>query len=231
MLLPLLAALIAAALATPVAQPAGAEPALVEEVVAVVRNPPGGPARVITLTRLTEEARIVLASRGAVEAASRPIDVGVLRATLQWLLDQTLLADEAARLQVAEVSRDQAAAELRRFQARFADMAAYARFLEAAEIGDEEISAALARTLRVGRYLDTRLGRGPAVPDDDVARYARDHGLSVESPAAREAVRARLGEARVEAAVRDLLSEIRGRSDIRILDPALRGPAPAGEGK
>jgi hypothetical protein len=213
--------------AEPAASPARAVfgPELVEEVVAVVRNPLGAPARAITLTRLVEEARIVLASRGAVEAAARPIDAEVLRATLQWVLDQTLLADEAGRLQVAEVSRDQLAAEVARFRGRFPNATAYDRFLATVELSDEEVSAVLARMIRVERYLETRVGRGGAIGDEEVRQYARERGLPVDSRETREAVRARMGEARVESAVRELVAELRGRADIRILDPDLVGPA------
>jgi hypothetical protein len=202
---------------------------VVEEVVAVVRNPLGAPPRVITLTRLVEEARIVLASKGAVQAATRPIDAQVLRATLEWVVDQTLLSDEAGRLQVAEVTRDQATAELTRFRGRFPDETAYAHFLDATELTDEEVASVLARMLRVDRYLETRVGRGGVVPDEELRQYALERGISVESRAAREAVRARLGEVRVEAAVRELLVGLRSRADVRILDAEL-GPARAREG-
>lgn len=211
------------ALAAAPAPDAGA-PTVIEEIVAVVRNPPGAPPRAITLTRLTEEARIVLVSRGAVEAAFRPIDDKALAATLAWLLDQTLLADEAARLQIAEVSREQAAAELRRFQARFPDRAAFSRFLVASALTEEEVSGVLARTLRVDRYLETRLGKGAAVEETDVAAFAQQRGLPLESRAAREAVRARLAELRMGTAVQELLAELRGRADVRILVPALVPP-------
>jgi hypothetical protein len=215
--------LLALTAATPTpAEPRGAASAVVEEVVAVVRNPAGASPRTITLTRLVEEARIILASSGAMEAALRPIDDQMLRATLEWVLDQTVLADEAARLQVAEVSREQVAEELARFRGRFPDAAGYARFLASTELSDEEVGAVLARKLRVERYLETRLGRGGMVADDEVQRYARETGLSVESRAMREAVRARLGEVRVEAAVRELVTDLRGRADIRVLDPGLR---------
>jgi hypothetical protein len=227
MLVPLLLALtVAGPTSTDLrASGAGGGAEVVEEVVAVVRNPLGSPPRVITLTRLVEEARIVLASRGAVEAAVRPIDSQLLRATLEWVLDQTLLSDEAGRLRVAEVTRDQVAAELVRFRARFPGAAAYARFLSSAELTDEEVSSVLARMLRVDRYLETRVGRGGTVADEDVQQYARERGLSVESRAARDAVRARMSEARVDSAVRDLVSELRGRADIRFLDPELAGAA------
>lgn len=226
MVLPLLLALAAASPAPPVAASPGA---VLEEIVVVLRNPVGAPPRVITLTRLTEEARIVLVSRGAVEAGFRPIDARALRATLEWVVDQTLLADEAARLQVAEVTRDQADAELARFRARFPDAATYRSFLASAQLGEEEISAVLGRMLRVERYLETRVGRGGAVPDAEVLRWARDRGLSVETTVAREAVRARMGEERVELAVRELVAELRGRADVHVVDAEVLGPA-AGEG-
>ena len=225
--------MLALLLSLAVAAPKAAEPAVLEEVVAEIRNPAGAQARVVLLSRLTAEARIAMISRGAVEAASRPIDAPALRATLSWLVDQTLLADDAARLQIAEVTHEQAAAEVARFQARFPDRRDYLRFLASSELTDEEVSAALVRTLRVERYLESRAGRGSFVADGEVADYVREHGLSAETQSAREAVRARMREARVEAAVRELLAELRGRAEVRILDPELAAPAsrpPAGEG-
>jgi hypothetical protein len=210
------------------AQPAGApEATIVEEVVAVVRSPTGAPPRPVTLSRLTEEARIVLVSRGAVDAAFRPIDDRALGATLEWLVDQLLLSDEAARLQIAEVSRDQAAAELGRFRARLGDEAAWARFLASTGLTEDEVAAVLARMLRVDRYLETRLGKGGAVEDAEVVAYARERKLSIESRAGREAVRARVAEQRLEAALQALLAELRSRADVRIIEPRL---APAGKG-
>jgi len=224
-----LVALLTIALAAQPAAPAAVEPAgeVAEEIVAVVRNPPGAAPRLVSLTRLTDEARIVLVSRGAAEAAFQAIDLPALRATLGWLIDQTLLSDDAARLRVAEVDRDGAAAELRRFRARFVDASAYARFLASAELSEEEVAAVLLRTLRVDRYLETRIGRGAAVADDEVQAYVRDHELAATTRAAREAVRARIAQGRVDAQVRALLAELRSRADVRVLDPALAPPAEA----
>ena len=88
--------LLALALAaSPTASPASR---VVEEIVAVVRNPASAPPRVVTLTKLTEEARIALVSRGAIGAATGPLDREALRAALEWLLDQMLVADEAGQL-------------------------------------------------------------------------------------------------------------------------------------
>ena len=153
-MLPLLAA---ALLAAPAAAPRDAR--VVEEIVAVVRNPPGAAPRVVTLTKLAEEARIALVSRGAVDAASRPLDAEALRAALDWLVDQMLLADEASRLGLEEVDRDAVAAAVGRFRAQFRTPIGYARFLATSELTEEELSATLARMVRVERYVQSRVGR------------------------------------------------------------------------
>jgi hypothetical protein len=227
-MLPLLLAALAVAPSGAAAPPGATE--VIEEVVAVVRDPSGAPPRIITLTRLVEEARIALVSRGAVEAASRPIDRQTLRATLEWVLDQTLIADEAARLQLTEVDRESVAAELRRFRARFPDRDAYARFLASSELSEEEVAVVLARPLKVGGYLASRARRGGAVADEEVEEYVRANGLAAQSRAAREAVRARIAEARVDAQVRALVAEVRSRADVRILDRDLAAPPRPAEG-
>src|SRR5512144_3294745 len=95
-------ALLAACLLAPVlpAAPEGRDPRIVEQVVAVVRTPASTQPRVITLTRLEEETRIALISRGATGAADAELDAPALRAGLEWLVDQTLLLEEVIRLQV-----------------------------------------------------------------------------------------------------------------------------------
>jgi len=215
---PLLAAALLATQA-----PAPRDARVVEEIVAVVRNPPGAAPRVVTLTKLAEEARIALVSRGAVDAASRPLDAEALRAALDWLLDQMILADEAARLGLEEVDRDAVGAALRRFRGQFPSPAAYARFLETSELTEEELSATLARMVRVERYVQSRVGRAARVSDEEVTRYLEAHGARADPGPARDAARAQLEEEQVRAQVGALLAELRGRADLRVLSPPRGG--------
>ncbi len=198
------------------AAPAPAGERVVEEIVAVVRNPPNAPARVVTLTKLTDEARIALVSRGATEAATGPLDREALGAALEWLLDQMLLADEAARLRIAEVERGEVLSELARFKGRFASPAGYERFLSANEIREEELLVTLGRMVRVRRYLESRVGRGARVTDDEVDRWLRERGKE-DGAVARDAVRAHLVEEKARAQVKDLLADLRGRARIKIV--------------
>lgn len=209
---------------TPGPDAAAAAPAgrVVEQIVAVVRNPAAGAPRPITLTRLVEEARVALVGQGALEAATAPLDPAALRAALRWLVDQWLVAEEAARLGVDEVARDELAGEQERFRGRFPDAAAYQRFLEAADLSEEEVAVTLARGLRVQRYLDSRVGRSARVGDDELARALAARGLAAEAPGAREAVRAKLRDDKAAAQVRQILADLRTRADVRILAADLR---------
>jgi hypothetical protein len=205
------ALLLALALAAPGAG------TVVEEVVAVVRSPPSAPARVVTRTKLVEEARIALVSRGATAAATGPLDRAALRAALEWLLDQMLVSDEAAKLRLDEVDGEEVRAELRRFQDRFATFAAYEGFLQRCELSEDELIATLTRMVRVERYVKGRVGRAARVGEDEIDRWLRERGVSAAPPAARQAARDHLVEERAAAQVRELLAELRSRADIRII--------------
>ncbi|HEY6006652.1 MAG TPA: hypothetical protein VIV57_27475 [Anaeromyxobacter sp.] len=222
----LLAALALALAAAP------AEPGerVVEEIVAVVRNPPSAPPRVVTLTKLTEEARVALVSRGAVAAATGPLDRAALRAALEWLLDQMLVADEAARLRIDEVPREDVLEELRRFRGHFPVAADYARFLSANELTEEELVVMLARMVRVQRYVESRVGRTARVADEEVDAWLRDRGHPAAPGPAREAARAQLSEERARAQVKDLLADLRSRAEIRVREPFRASPAGTGAG-
>jgi hypothetical protein len=196
---------------------------VVEQVVAVLRNPAGAQPRPILRSRLEQEARVALVDRGAIEAATAPLDAAALQAGLRWLVDQLLVADEAARLQVGEVTQEEQQAALRRFRERFPGEAAYRRFLESADLPEEDRVVTLARELRVQRYLESRVGRSARVGEEEVRRFLEAQGATLESPEAREAVRARLSVEKAQAQVKQLLSDLRGRADVRVLVPELAG--------
>ncbi len=199
----------------------GADPQIVEQVVAVVRTPASTQPRVITLTRLQEEARIALVSRGGTGAAEGELDGAALRAGLEWLIDQILLLDEVVRLQVFEVERSDVLEELRRFQGRFASPLAYRAFLGRVDITEEELLVVLRRMLRVQRYVDSRVSAAGRVREADVDRWLQERKIdprASERTAVRNTVRAELSERRTEREVKALLAELRARATIRVLE-------------
>jgi hypothetical protein len=207
--------------AAPPAGGAGVE-RVVERVVAVIRNPLGSAPRPLTLTRLDEEARVALVGRGGSSAAEATLDAAARRATLHWLIDQWLVADEALRLKVDDVPGPEVQAALQAFRQRFPDEAAYRRFLAHTELPEEELLSILARGLRVQRFLDNRLGRGARVSEEEVTNWLAGQGTPAPTPGEREAARARLAGERVQGQVRQVLADLRGRADVRVLLPELR---------
>jgi hypothetical protein len=226
----LAASLLLASAAAPVAT-AEPEGRVVEAVVAVLRNPPGAAPRVVTLTRLDAEARVALVARGWPQAAFQPLDREALRAGLAWLLDETIVADEAARLRLHEPTAAELAAGLRAFRSAFREPREYARFLEETALAEEEIVAVIARSLRARRFVESRVGRAAVVAEDDVDAYLTSRGLTARSSEAREAVRDRIADERASAQARSVVAELRARADVRILDPSLRPPPVAREGR
>lgn len=198
------------------AEPPGGQ--IVDQVVAVVGTR-AGEARVITLTKVTEEGRIALVSRGGTEAAFARLDGAVLRASLDWYVDQLLLHDEAVRLQVFEVDQATALAELARFKAEFPDPKNYKAFLVEIDVGEEDLLASLRRSIRVRRYLESRMGRLRASPGEVAAWYAA-HAVEFGGRTLAEVsdeIAARLSASRADAETKVLLADLRGRADIRVL--------------
>jgi hypothetical protein len=202
------------------AGPKAGEGRRLDEVVATVKTP-GGAKVVITLTQLTEEARIVLVSRGALGAAERDLDGPALKAALAWLLDQTVLLEEASRLQVFEVERSDALAELKRFRERFPAGDSYGHFLARTGLDEEQLLSVLKRTVRVQRYLDSRVRLLARVRDSEAEAYYKERqadfpGRSFEQ--VKEAVKAHIAEERVKAEVSQIVSDLRTRAEIRVLE-------------
>jgi hypothetical protein len=196
--------------------PAGGR--VVDSVVAVVATR-GREARIVTLSKVVEEGRIALVSRGGIEAATAALDGAVLRASLDWYVDQLLLHEEAVRLQVFEVDREAALAELARFKAQFATPREFKAFLYEIDATEEELTSSLRRNLRVRRYLESRLGRLRPTPREIEAWYQAHAADYAGQPLAEvtEEIGARLSAARADAETRALLADLRRRADIRIL--------------
>lgn len=191
---------------------------VVDEVVAVVATR-GREAHVVTLSKVAEEGRIALVSRGGMNAATSTLDGAVLRASLDWFVDQLLLHEEAVRLQVFEVDREAAVAELARFKGAFATPRAFKAFLFEIALTEEELTATLRRSLRVRKYLESRLGRLRPTPREIEAWYAAhasDYGGRPLEQVTEE-ITARLAAGKADFETRSLLADLRARADIRIL--------------
>ena len=97
----------------------------------------------------------------------------------------------------------------------------YRAFLASADVSEEELMVALRRMLRVQRYLDSRVRHAARVVEADVEAYYKAHETDFAGRGVgevRDVIRAHLGEERLQAEVKALVTELRGRVEIRVLE-------------
>jgi len=186
-----------------------AERRLIDEVVAVVD------AHSITLSEVAAETRVRLVSQGAV-ASAVPLDRRILAASLRKTIEERVVLAEMQRLKLFDLEPGELESLLARFRARFASKADYEAFTRAVELTDEEIGAILARELRVARYLDNRLDLAAQLRDSELDEATRGQKLS---PAEREELRRRLSQEKYQRLLGELLTDLRKRATVRVLDP------------
>ena len=189
------------------AQPAAGERKLVDEVVAVVD------AHSITLSELSAETRIHLVEQQGARVADAIPDRALLAASLRRLVEERVILAEVDRLRLFDLDRAEVDGALARFRARFATVEAYDRFLEKIEMSSDEVASALARDLRVARYLDNRLKLAAQVRDGELDEAMRAF------PGDRASLRQKLAREKYERLLEALLGDLRRKADVRILDP------------
>ncbi len=200
---------------------------LVDAVVAVVGR------RIVTLSQLRTEARLSLAEHGAVEEADGQLGDELLAATLDLVIGEDLVEEEASRLQIFDVPMAETQAALEALSARFPSQAAFQAFLARHGIRAEAARAILRRGLRAQRYIENRL-RLELAAQEGPGRLsgASRGGLDAARPAGRLADAALTGPAispaiheekdyfqhrKVEALATGLLNDLRARARVRVL--------------
>lgn len=208
-----------------VAGAARAERVLVDGVAAVVGR------RVITLTEVETEGRMVLVNRAGAKGLEQPIDDSFRRSVLDYLLVQELLVQEARRVHGLTISEAEVDKGVATFKARFGGARSFHAFLEETGADEEAVRTIVRRDLTVRALLSRVLEPAPPVADEDARRFLADNpGLlagaseEIRREAAREAVASREREARFAAYVEGL----KQATEVRIVAAyARREAAPA----
>jgi hypothetical protein len=215
---------LALALATSLAPSATAQPApiVVEGFAAVIGGAAPGPGVDLVLRSDVElRARIVLAGR----AADRPLPLGpiprdLLRAVLDEVVGQLLIAREAERVRVAEPTEAQIALERRRLEELAGGAARLRELVRAVGAAASEIDVIARRRATVVVFLDANLEGTTVITDAQVERaFAAGGHPFAEQPLeeAREPLRAWLARQALERAVRRWVGVLRGRTVVRVL--------------
>lgn len=216
---------------------------IVDRVVAVVRlrsgvsgrsvPEPGAtplPADVITLSGLDFEARVALVQRGAIRAATEPLDEDALKGALEYAISERLLAGEADALDAWRVEGSEVESAVRALRARFGSPADFAAFLARHEADEQALARVLERSLRASKVLDSKVRLRAQVSEADVRRYYDAHraelGKSYEE--VRAALREKLVRDRYQQLAEAELEQLRRTHDVRRVAPFARRRGSAG---
>ncbi len=185
--------------------------AIIDRVVAVIDGTP------ITLSELDFEARVALLSRGAIRAATEPLDDETLASALEYAISERLQADEANKLQAWRVEPAEVEAAVRAFRERFASPAEFEAFLARHEADLQQLGSVLERGLRASRMLESKVRLRAQVSEAEVRSYFDAHRseLSGTWEELRLPLKEKLVRERYQKLVQVELEQLRRTHDVR----------------
>ncbi len=186
---------------------------LVDEVVAAVAT------QTIMLSEVRAEARIQLLETHGPGAAALAPSRGLLAATLQRMIDQRLVLLEMDSLRTFELDKVEVEAALSRFRGRFGSLAVYEAFTRQQDLTDEEVGQVLARQIRYARYIDSKVKLAGAVRQGEAEELCAKELRRPPAPAELDACAHKLLLERYRRVTEEVLTELKKRVDVRILDP------------
>lgn len=173
--------------------------------------------RVITLSELEFEARVIIVNAGGAEAAFAPLDHETLARSLNTLIDHRLATLEADKLDAYSLEPGELERALAAFRSRFPSEARYREFLERNEVETVDVGEVLKRAMRAQRALDARLRLKAQVSEAEAQQYRVAHPEFKD--VALEILRQRLFAQRFQNLVHDELAVARRSVDVRLLGP------------
>jgi hypothetical protein len=173
--------------------------------------------RVITLSQLEFETRILLVNAGGAGAAFMPLDHDALKAGLNAIIDERLATLEADKLEAYPVEAEEIEKAIADFRARFPSEAKFKEFLVRNEADLEDVGRVLGRSLRARRALEGKLRLRVQVTAEEVAAAKAAQPQLKDVPDA--TVKQRLVNERFQKLVKQELEAARREVDVRLLGP------------
>jgi hypothetical protein len=193
----------------------------VDGVAAVVGGVAPGPGTIAIYRSDVElRARLALLRAGAEAAALGPLPSSLLRASLEEVIGEALIASESARLSLAQPSADDVRRERERLALSVGGEAKLKRLVSALAVPESELRAIAERRAVVSAFLTANLeGTLEVTPLELEKAYAEQaHPFGSESfEAVRDQLRAWLVQRRVEAAVARWVESLKQRTPMRRL--------------
>jgi hypothetical protein len=211
----------AAALAQPPKAAALAPPVLIDGLAAVLGGTqPGDTARAILLGDVELSARLSLLARDPERAVLGELPGSLLRATLDELLGEQLIAAEAERMQIVAPSGVEVASELAAIEEEAGGERAVLRLLARLDASRLELEAMARRRALIGAFLRANLeGIGTVTERDIETRLAADAAryAALEPDRAHAAAKAVIEREALRRNIERWVRVLRARTPVRIL--------------
>ena len=188
-----------------------AQPRLIDRSVALIDG------RVLTLSELQFEARVLLIHGGGVEAAFRELDHTTLRSVLDSVIGQRLEIAEADKLKAYPLEEGELERAIDRFSLRLGGPAGLEAFLKANDADVSTLALVLSRMLRTERVFEGKLKLKAQVSE------AEARNLQSERPDLKglglPALRQKLYNERFKSLAAAELAQVRKAGSVRLLGP------------
>jgi hypothetical protein len=173
----------------------------------------------------TVEGRVITLSDVRIAARFGLVDTegsaDVVAATLERLIDRTLILAEVERYAPPEPDPAAIRQRVARVRDRFPSEDAFRSALRVAGIDSGFVEEWARNDLRVERYLQERFAGAAEPTEEDVLAYLRRHeadirrtGRALDDPEVRQTARAQAALERLRAVVEDWVRELRARADV-----------------
>jgi hypothetical protein len=188
-----------------------AQPKLLDRSVALIDG------RVLTLSELQFEARVLLIHAGGVEAAFRELDHTTLRSALDSVIGQRLEIAEADKLKAYPLEEGELDRALERFSVRLGGTDGLQAFLKANDADASALALVLSRMLRTERVFEGKLKLKAQVSEAEAKNLQSEradlHGLPLP------VLRQTLYNERFKSLAAAELAQVRKGGSVRLLGP------------
>jgi len=139
--------------------------------------------------------------------------------TLEGLITRRLLVQEARRLRFVEVSEQEKSAEVAKIRARFASDAAFADFLRALDMTEQELAVMLGERLLVEKFVEKKISLFVRVTRAEAETYFQEHAADYPGqrfPDVQKSIVALLTDRKVGQQLDQYIAELRGKTTIPV---------------
>ncbi len=192
----------------------GSQAILVDEVVAMVNR------QAITRSEVWQEAVLLSVQRPGGFSLRVEVTAELFGETLEMLLNQRVLLDEAQRLGLPTVTEQEKDQLLQGFRKRFPDTERYTQFLLEHDLNEDIVSEVLVRHWRVEVLRDKKLRTLSEIREEAIKEYYIANRKKLGNASfrlVREAIRLKLLTQEREKMLASWLLDLRKRSDIKVL--------------